>query len=146
MTKMECSECGKTIDSEEEYVPEKGDLFLCEDCYEKSPLKKTAHLMYRPTFTGKIITPGRGEAGKIVLLVKKEITNKLFKIVFHGTTFFYGENAENAIDNFRNQAETTSEDFIIDSCDESSDEELQMFDQKKGEKDLSVSVEVEGNE
>ena len=46
------------------------------------------------------------------------MTNRLFKIHFHGITTFLGEDADDAISNFLLQAETASEDFIIDDVKE----------------------------
>lgn len=46
------------------------------------------------------------------------MTDKMFKIHFHGITAFSGEDAKDAISNFLAQAETVSEYFIIDDVKE----------------------------
>ena len=46
------------------------------------------------------------------------MTDKLYKIHFHGITTFSGKDAEDAIRNFLLQAETASDDFIIDGVKE----------------------------
>lgn len=46
------------------------------------------------------------------------MTNKLFKIQFHGITAFSGEDAEDAISIFLSRAETASDNIIIDDVKE----------------------------
>lgn len=46
------------------------------------------------------------------------MTDKMFKIHFHGITAFSGEDAKDVISNFLAQAETVSEYFIIDDVKE----------------------------
>jgi len=48
------------------------------------------------------------------------MTDKLFKIHFHGITTFSGKDAEDATSNFLLQAETASDDFVIDDVKEMS--------------------------
>lgn len=43
---------------------------------------------------------------------------KIFEIIFHGTTRFFGINPDDAVSSFLFQAETVSEDFIIDEVKE----------------------------